>query len=375
MIETKDILHGFKTAEARWARFGPYYAMFPLDFAFEVIKKYSKEGDYVIDPFAGRCSSIYAGGVLGRSSLGIEINPVGWLYGFVKLQPASKPDVVDRLLEVYGHRNFFEEPMLLMPEFFRMCFCDEVLKFLLSARGILDWRANEIDATLMSILLVYLHGKLGEGLSNQMRQTKSMGPNYSMEWWKAKNLACPPQINPCEFILKKINWRYEKGTPKVYESNVVFGDSAEELKSIIQRAEANDIKFSLLFTSPPYCSITDYHADQWLRLWLLGGAEMPYTIKEKHKGRFIDKQDYYNLLDDVFGNCSRLMKEESTVYVRTDKREFTFNSTLEILSKHFPEHHISIKNKPLRKKTKTQTKLFGDKSMKPGEVDIILRSR
>lgn len=102
---------------------------------------------------------------------------------------------------------------------------------------------------------------------------------------------------------------------------------------------------------------------------------MPYTIKEKHKGRFIDKQDYYNLLDDVFGNCSRLMKEESTVYVRTDKREFTFNSTLEILSKHFPEHHISIKNKPLRKKTKTQTKLFGDKSMKPGEVDIILRSR
>lgn len=72
---------GFSTAEARWARFGPYYAMFPLEFAFNVVEEYSKEGDYIIDPFAGRCSSIYAGGVLGRNSLGIEINPVGWLYG------------------------------------------------------------------------------------------------------------------------------------------------------------------------------------------------------------------------------------------------------------------------------------------------------
>ena len=90
MIKLKDIVKSFTTAESRWARFGPYYAMFPVDFAFEVVKKYSNEGDYILDPFAGRCSSIYAGGVLGRHSLGIEINPVGWLYGNVKLNPAKK---------------------------------------------------------------------------------------------------------------------------------------------------------------------------------------------------------------------------------------------------------------------------------------------
>ena len=59
-----------------------YYAMFPLEFAFEVVNTYSQEGDCIIDPFAGRCSSVYAGAVLGRNSWGIEINPVGWLYGF-----------------------------------------------------------------------------------------------------------------------------------------------------------------------------------------------------------------------------------------------------------------------------------------------------
>ncbi|MCC8095591.1 MAG: hypothetical protein LIP05_09630 [Tannerellaceae bacterium] len=182
----------------------------------------------------------------------------------------------------------------------------------------------------------------------------------------------PPEINPCEFILDKIKWRYGKGKPNIAESAVIFGDSSEELPVILDRANRNDIRFSLLFTSPPYCSITDYHADQWLRLWLLGGEAAPKTLKNKHKGRFVNKQEYYDLLDNVFGMCAGMMDFHSTIYVRTDKREFTFNSTLEILKKHFPEHQVKIYQKPLKEDTRTQTKLFGDKSMKPGEVDIVL---
>jgi len=372
-MEIESITKGFKTAESRWARFGPYYAMFPVDFAFDVVNKYSKKGDYILDPFAGRSSSIYAGGVLGRHSLGIEINPVGWLYGNVKLNPAKKDDVIDRLLEIYAKRNYYNRAIEKMPEFYRICYSDEVLKFLLTARNNLDWKNNNVDATLMSIILVYLHAKIGEGLSNQMRMTKSMGMNYSIEWWKKNGYEKPPEINPVELLLNKINWRYKKGMPKVTESAVVFGDSTIELQKISERALQNDIRFSLLFTSPPYYSITDYHADQWLRLWMLGGNETPKANAEKYKGRFIDKERYYNLLDSVFGLSSIIMSENSVVYVRTDKREFTLNSTIEILRKHFPNHSMKIIEKPLKEDTKTQTKLFGDKSMKPGEVDIIMK--
>src|SRR6188768_1478757 len=98
-----------------------------------------------------------------------------------------------------------------MDKFFRMCYCDEVLKFLLSARANLNWKNNSADATLMSIILIYLHAKLGEGLSNQMRMTKSMGMAYSVKWWKKHKMIKPPKINPCDFIMNKINWRYEKG--------------------------------------------------------------------------------------------------------------------------------------------------------------------
>jgi hypothetical protein len=371
MIEIEDIVKGYKTAEARWARFGPYYAMFPLDFAFEVVKKYSKEGDFIIDPFAGRCSSIYAGGVLGRNSLGIEINPVGWLYGSVKLNPADVDEVEDRLLEIYCNRNYYSRSLDRMPEFYRICYCDEVLKFLLAARNNLDWRNNNVDATLMSILVVYLHGKLGEGLSNQMRMTKSMGMNYSVKWWKKNKMNKPPEINPLEFIFKKIEWRYEKGVPNVVDSRVLFGDSTIKLENIVERSEQTDIKFSLLFTSPPYCSVTDYHNDQWLRLWLLGGPEVPQPIiNEKYKGRFSSKTDYYGLLDSVFGQCANIMADKSTIYVRTDSRDYTFESTKEILKKHYPDHHLRIKKKPFY--SRTQTEIMGNTSSKTGEIDIVL---
>ena len=53
MIAKEKILKGFETAEARWARFGPYYAMFPLDFAFDVVEKYQDKitKTYVFNAF------------------------------------------------------------------------------------------------------------------------------------------------------------------------------------------------------------------------------------------------------------------------------------------------------------------------------------
>lgn len=371
MVNVEDIVKGQRTAESRWAKFGPYYAMFPIDFAFKVVKRYSRKGDFIIDPFAGRGSSIFAGGVLERHSLGIEINPVGWLYGSTKLNPADQQLVFDRLAYIYKLRNYYTKSIEPLPEFYRFCYCDEVLKFLLAARKNLKWQTDRVDATLMSIIVVYLHGKLGEGLSNQMRMTKAMGMNYSIEWWKENGYLHPPEINPLEFLTKKINWRYKKGVPKISDSSILFGDSSDELEKIAQRAANSEIKFSLLFTSPPYWSITDYYADQWLRLWIMGGSPIPKSNSHKHKGRFSSKLEYYNLLDTIFGYCSQIMDpQRSTIYVRTDIREYTYNTTLEILKKHFPSHKITIKKQPFKRKTQTQ--LHGNSSSENSEVDIVL---
>ena len=364
----KHKFNGYQDEVSRWSRFGPYYAMFPVRFVSKVIATYSSDGDAVIDPFAGRGTTTFVGGVLNRIATGIEINPVGWIYGQVKLNPASLNDVISKLRDIYAKKANYTENIRLLPEFFSFCFCNEVLEFLLSARDNLDWKNNNIDRTLMALLLVSLHGKLGEGLSNQMRQTKSMYPNYSIKWWRENNMLTPPAINPYDFMLKKLEWRYLKGTPSLKKCKSFLGDSTEILPELVNKRQ----RYSLLLTSPPYYQLTDYHNDQWLRLWLLGGADKPVARNDDNKKRFSSKEKYFQLLLDVFSHSAKLMKRNSTIYVRTDAREFTFNTTLEVLTQCFPKHQVKVDNRPYSSKTKTQTALFGDKSKKPGERDILL---
>lgn len=371
MKNNPNLYTGHSTATSRWSRFGPYYAMFPIDFTFGVIDTYSEPGDSIIDPFSGRGSSVFAGSVLGRKSYGIEINPIGWIYSKVKLSPADKNDVLNRLREIDSLKDNYKSQIENCSEFFKMCYCKQVLMFLLSAKDNLDWKHSKIDRTLMSFLMVYLHGAIGEGLSNQMKMTKSMGVQYSINWWKKNGLENPPEINPYEFMQQRINWRYSKGIPKVSSGNVILADSCKQTQKMLSEPTFAN-KFSLLFTSPPYMGVTNYFADQWLRLWLLGGEDHPITIKDEHKGRFNNKEEYKKLLSTVFGNCAQMMKEKSTVYVRTDVRNFTFQTTLDVLKEKFPDYSVEVFEKPVSVDKVTQTLLYGNTSSEQGEKDIIL---
>lgn len=353
------------TMLGRWAGFGPYYAMFPMDFALETIASHTQQGDWILDPFAGRGTSIFAAAMLGRKGVGVDIHPAGWLYGNVKLYPAAKDEVLARLTTIAESAKKRRIPKGL-PEFYSHCFSPKVIKFLLTARKELEWLTSQVDLTLMGFILVYLHGKLGQALSNQMRQTKAMSPDYSVRWWKA-NGKLPPDIDPNEFLKQRVLWRYNKGYPEYWDSRVILGDSTKVLTEMPDSG-----KFSLLITSPPYCGVTDYHYDQWLRLWMLGGDELPRKNSEKWRGKFESRESYKGLLQQVFKASAKLLTPEATVYVRTDARAFTADTTIAVLGEVFPNKDLAVIERPFLKAT--QTALYGDKSNKPGEIDIILRA-
>ena len=366
------ILNGFSYAESRWARLGPYYAMFPMDFACSVVSRYSKQGDFVLDPFAGRGSGTFAAAALARKTYGIEINPVGWLYSTVKLCPAPKNDVINRLNDIAESASNYKEEANFSNEFFNFCFSDAILCFLIAARNELNWQANKIDSTLMAIILHYLHGKRGSSLSNQMPMAKSTSVQYSINWWKSNKLDIPPDINVIDFLKKRIFWRYEKGDIDFSDfGNVVLNDSTIALKTLFKKCTEDSEKVDLLFTSPPYYGITNYYVDQWLRLWLLGGSDKPVIISEKHKNRFGSRFDYENLLDVVFGECAKMLSSKGVVYVRTDYRDFTLETTKKILKKHFPDHKMTETFDFC--KTKSQTELLNNTIKKVCEVDLVLQ--
>ena len=348
----------------RWAALGPYYAMFPLEFVKNIVKTYTTYQDSVLDPFAGRGSSIFIASALGRVGAGVEISPVGWVYSKVKIAPASPSKVTERMREVIALSGHYKDVAQGLPVFFKYCYSKDVLNFLIAARENLDWKANKTDRSLMAILLVYLHGKYNQSLSNQMRQTKAMSPEYSIQWWKEQTLS-PPNIDIKDFLNKRIKWRYELGYKNYTDAYIAFGDARKKLCSLPGEG------YKLLLTSPPYFGVTNYHYDQWLRLWLLGAPSIPVTKKGNLSNRFGNEDEYIDLLEAVFETSAELMRKDSVIYVRTDAREFTLDVTLDALRDAFPKKKMRIEMHPLKKLS--QTGLFGDKSPKPGEVDVILR--
>ena len=268
----------YSTVESRWAGVGPYYAMFPTSFADKVIQNYTDPGDTVLDPFAGRGTAVFSAAVQGRPAVGIEINPLGFVYANAKLKPGGHKAVVRRLeelAEVVGHHR---EEASALPKFFHHCFSEKIREFLIAARTNLNWRRTKADRTLMAIILISLHGKIRQSLSNQMRQSTAMAPDYSVRWWHEKRLT-PPDIDPIAFITKRIKWRYTHGVPQTGKSSVFLGDSVQKLPKLTREVqEGSRAKANLLITSPPYHNVTNYYYDQWLRLWMLGGHEHPGSL-------------------------------------------------------------------------------------------------
>lgn len=369
----KSSVGRYETAEKRWAGVGPYYAMFPAAFANKVINDHCSEGGTVLDPFAGRGTAVFSAAVSGRRALGVELNPVGWVYSRTKLAPADKELVERRIGSVQSLARHSDDDL---PAFFRHCFMPHVRRFLIAARRVLNWRQSSVDRTLMAFLLIHLHGKSADSMSNQMRQTKSMSPDYAVRWWKERN-SKPPDIDIQAFLKKKLDWRYAKGIPQVAHAKVYLGDSTAELSSLKGRlTELGLARASLILTSPPYFGITNYHYDQWLRLWLLGGPPSPKRANNRFNGKYRRKFEnlngYIELLNRVFGSAAELAKKDCVVYVRTDKRQPTQRLTRRALKIAFPDHHVHRIERPVGKANKTQTELFGNDAPRLGEIDYVL---
>jgi hypothetical protein len=248
--------------------------------------------------------------------------------------------------------------MVAANEFQRLAWSPRVLGFLNAARRVLDWRGNRLDRTVMALLLVHLHGKTGNAVSNQMRQSKSMAPDYAVRWWTDHGLT-PPDLDPVRYFTDRAAWRYRHGVPTGAKVRIELGDARE----VLPRARR---RFAMLLTSPPYCNVTNYRLDNWIRLWMLGEGELPdYATAQRYR----DRKRYAEMLRGVFSSAKRILEENAAIYVRTDTRSFTQLTTRSLLAELWPSHGQFARCERPRQ---SQTRLFGNNSEKPGETDFLL---
>ena len=350
-------------AEGRWSRLGSYYAMFPVTFVENVITQWTEEGQTIIDPFCGRGTAPYVAMVTGRSAVGCDINPVAWLYSQTKVDPhPCLKDVEERITQV-SHNVVpgDDEPE---HEFQQLAFCGRVLGFIRSAQRALDWRSNRLDRTVMTFMVHYLHAKLGQGLSNQLRHSRAMSPRYSINWWRRKGYDTPPDIDPEDFLIRRARWRYGKGVagpyPGLDRPLIRLGNGRNSLPD-------NSPTADLVLTSPPYSGVTNYRSDNWLRLWAMGeGPSLPDWDPEQ---KFLDVDTYVDMLEGVFVATLARVRHDATWYVRSDARPKTKDAIGGVLASLLSAHKLQVRNAPYSRKT--QTALYGDPDPKPGDVDFI----
>ncbi len=118
-------------------------------------------------------------------------------------------------------------------------------------------------------------------------------------------------------------------------SEIELGDARQKLSSW------KGSKFNLLVTSPPYCGVTNYRLDNWIRLWLLGDLPLP---DNKSSEKYADRESYRSMLMDVFSSAKMSMTESATVLVRTDSRLFTRDVTAATLRALWPDHRMLAKS-------------------------------
>ncbi len=352
----------FQTAVGRWERMGPYYAMFPIPFAKEVILSWTKPGQAVIDPFCGRGTAPFVAMVNGRRAVGCDINPVAWLYAKTKTDPHPHlREVESRIEQVWEEVRIRDDAP--ENEFQQIAFCGRVLAFIRAARRTLDWRNSRLDRTVTAFLVQHLHDKRGHGLSNQMRHSRAMSPRYSVEWWRRKGYDSPPQIDPREFLIRRARWRYAKGIPQPSEierPSISLGDAADSLPIC-------NLPADLVLTSPPYSGVTNYRSDNWLRLWAIGeGPSLPDWNPEQ---KFLRIDQYVDMLDRVFTSTAACVRADAVWYIRSDARSKTKDVIKRVLARLLPDHRLE--EKPAPYKRKTQTALYGDHEPKPGDADLI----
>ena len=291
----------------------PYYTMFPLEYPLHIIREHKGDASVILDPFCGRGTTIYAARKLGLKSYGFDTSPIAAAIARAKLASASLEDVI-----ALGQKLVAKQPKRI-PEtaFFRRAFSKTTLHELCSLReGLLhEKKSSDALAILRAAALGCLYGPRVKGVStpsyfsNQMPRTFASKPDYSVRFWRERELF-PPKVAVMDVIRKKLERISDLDSDAHGRTRNIRCSDARKSKTF-----AGIPPSGLTITSPPYYGMRTYVQDQWLRMWFMGGPEeIEYDSPDQlcHTGHYAFIAD----LAKVWRNVGKHSIDGAHLYVR-----------------------------------------------------------
>ncbi len=302
----------------------PYFTMFPLEFPLARLAG-ARKGQWVLDPFCGRGTTMFAARLRGLNSVGIDASPVAAAIAAAKVARADPYEVEALAVELMQSEHIPD----YVPEgdFWDWAFHPATLSDVCSLREQLANLppGNDAAIVLRAIVLGILHGPLCKGvptyLSNQMPRTYATKPDAAVRFWKARGMQ-PPYVNVLETVLRRV-WFTLADVPRERDGVVYCGDSEVVLKTVRR-------KFDWVVTSPPYYRMYTYLPDQWLRSWFLGGPPRVEYATDNQL-RHTNVETFVDDLSAVWSRAAARCNPEARMAVR-------FGALPSVASDLTPEH-------------------------------------
>lgn len=260
-----------------------YLGAFPPSLANYFIKYFTDKNDLVFDPFSGRGTTVLESRILGRKSLGSDLNPIALALSRAKSNHIKKEDVISRINDLQSYYDY----ALFYPEAegesenIHLIFHLRTIAELCFLKSELLKSDDKIDQFIIGAILGIMHGGVRKDgtsgyLSISMPNTFSMSPDYVRRFVQTKELSREYR-NVFETLKEKVERVFKKHSSPEIESNV-FECDAKSLLSCDKVSEFEG-KVDLLLTSPPYLGIVNYAKQNWIRSWFLESD--PDEVSEK----------------------------------------------------------------------------------------------
>ena len=256
---------------------------------------FTKEGDVVYDPFAGRGTTLIEAALLNRQIIANDVNPLSKILTQPRLKIPTIQDIQARLdqIKFCGQRADIDLSM-----FFHRDTESEIV----SLKNNLE--DNPIDNWIRMVSTNRLTGHSAGFFSGYTLPPNQAASQHRQKLINNRLGIVPPYKNTKEIIIKKSKSLMRNISSEL--SRRLENVSSTAIFSSVDSRKTSHISSDsvhLTVTSPPFLNIVRYAEDNWLRSWF-NGIDASKIESKISSCRTVDK--WSNVMSGVFSELYRV---------------------------------------------------------------------
>lgn len=243
--------------ECSFHQLSPYIGKLKSSIARDLVRRYSKKHDLVVDPFAGAGTIPFEAVLLGRHIFASDISPYSKVLTKAKLSPPeSLEDALTSLFSILDKAKRMPNPDLnKVPNWVRKFFHPQTLREAINFSVVCKKNKNDF---LMACFLGILH--------HQRPGFLSYPSSHLVPYLRNKKY--PKKDFPEMYEYRELRPRMIAKVQRAFKKAKTLNGRGEFRQSCVENLTLPE-KIDCVITSPPYMNMLDYGRDNRLRLWFL----------------------------------------------------------------------------------------------------------